>query len=70
MARGSETVSMLTWPGAKATMVFHPAAHLTDRARRGAVVGTAEVTLGTQHAAVPVRLQQDVPQPTVLQRLF
>ena len=69
-ARGSETVSLLTWPGAKATMVFHPAAHLSDQARRGAVVGTAEVTLGTQRATVPVRLQQDVPQPTMLQRLF
>ena len=39
-ARGSETASLLTWPGAKATMVFHPAAGVTDRARRGAVVGT------------------------------
>jgi D-alanyl-D-alanine carboxypeptidase (penicillin-binding protein 5/6) len=69
-ARGSETASLLTWPGAKATMVFHPATHLTDRAQRGAVVGTAEVTLGTQHASVPVRLARDVPQPTMLQRLF
>jgi D-alanyl-D-alanine carboxypeptidase (penicillin-binding protein 5/6) len=69
-ARGSETVSLLTWPGATATMVFRPAANVTDRARRGAVVGTAEVTLGTQHVSVPVHLTQDVPRPTMLQRLF
>ncbi len=69
-ARGTATASLLTWPGAKATMVFHPAPHLTDRARRGALVGTVDVTLGTQRATVPVRLQQDVAQPTMLQRLF
>jgi hypothetical protein len=69
-ARGTATASLLTWPGAKATMVFHPARHLTDRAHRGAMVGTVDVTLGTQHAVVPVRLQQDVSPPTMLQRLF
>ena len=36
IARGTAPVSLLTWPGAKATMVFHPDRHLTDRARRGA----------------------------------
>ena len=70
MASGTATASLLTWPGAKATMVFHPVAHLTDRAPRGAMVGTVDVTLGTQHASVPVRLQQDLSQPTMLQRLF
>jgi D-alanyl-D-alanine carboxypeptidase (penicillin-binding protein 5/6) len=70
MARGTAPVSLLTWPGAKATMVFHPDPSLTDRARQGALAGTVDVTLGTQHAVVPVRLQQDVPQPTMLQRLF
>jgi D-alanyl-D-alanine carboxypeptidase len=70
MARGAAPASLLTWPGAKATMVFHPDPSLTDRARRGALAGTVDVTLGTQHVVVPVRLQQDVPQPTMLQRLF
>jgi serine-type D-Ala-D-Ala carboxypeptidase (penicillin-binding protein 5/6) len=69
-ARGTVPVSLLTWPGARGTMVFHPDAHLTDRARRGAMAGSVEVRLGTQHAVVPVRLQQDVPRPTMLQRLF
>jgi D-alanyl-D-alanine carboxypeptidase (penicillin-binding protein 5/6) len=69
-ARGTATASLLTWPGAKATMVFRPAANVTDRAHRGAVVGTAEVTLGTQHVSVPVHLTKDVPRPTMLQRLF
>ena len=47
-----------------------PPRHLTDQARRGAVVGTVDVTLGTQHASRAGALQQDVPQPTMLQRLF
>jgi hypothetical protein len=34
------------------------------------MAGSVDVTLGTQHAVVPVRLAQDVPQPTMLQRLF
>ncbi len=70
MAQGISPVSLLTWPGAKATLVFHPDSQLTDRARRGARAGTVDVRLGTQHTVVPVRLQQDVPQPTMLQRLF
>jgi hypothetical protein len=28
------------------------------------------VRLGTQRVAVPVRLRQDVPRPSLLQRLF
>ena len=69
-ARGAAPATVLTWPGTKATMVFHPTRHLTDRARRGALVGTVDVSVGTQHVSVPVRLEQDVPQPTMLQRLF
>ena len=69
-ARAAASVSVLTWPGVHATRVFQPAHHLTDQARQGASVGTVEVTLGLQHVAVPVRLQQDVPRPSVLQRLF
>ncbi len=70
LARGVAPVSLLTWPGVKATMVFRPDRHLTAQARRGTVVGSVDVSLGTQHATVPVRLQQDVPQPTMVQRLF
>ena len=69
-ARAAASVSVLTWPGVHATRVFQPAHHLTDQARRGARVGTVEVTLGLQHVAVPVRLQQDVPRPSMFQRLF
>jgi len=36
----------------------------------GARAGTVVVSLGTQHVVVPVRLQQDVPHESVLQRLF
>jgi D-alanyl-D-alanine carboxypeptidase (penicillin-binding protein 5/6) len=67
--RAAASVSVLTWPGVQATRVFRPV-HLADQARRGARVGTVEVTLGLQHVAVPVRLQQDVPRPSLIQRLF
>ncbi|HVT42693.1 MAG TPA: hypothetical protein VHD39_06885 [Acidimicrobiales bacterium] len=69
-AAASSSASVLTWPGVTVSRTFRPAAHLTDRARRGAVVGTAVATLGTQRVEVPVRVQQDVPRPTLLQRLF
>ena len=69
-ARAAAAVSVLTWPGVHATRVFLPVHHLTDQARRGASVGMVEVTLGLQHVAVPVRLQQDVPRRSLVQRLF
>jgi D-alanyl-D-alanine carboxypeptidase (penicillin-binding protein 5/6) len=66
----TSSATMLTWPGVSATRAFEPARHVTDRARRGAPVGTVVVTLGTQRVVVPVRLEQDVPRPSLLQRLF
>jgi serine-type D-Ala-D-Ala carboxypeptidase (penicillin-binding protein 5/6) len=69
-ATAASSVSMLTWPGTTATSVFHPVRHLTDQARRGARVGTVVVTLGGQQALVPVRLTQNVPRETTLQRIF
>ncbi len=69
-ARTTSSASMLTWPGVSATRVFRPVRHLSDQARRGAQVGTVVATLGTQRVAVPVRLEQDVPRPSLLQRIF
>ncbi len=69
-ARAASSVSMLTWPGVTATRVFHRDRKLTDQARRGASAGGVVVSLGGQHVVVRVRLQQDVPQPSLLQRLF
>ncbi len=69
-AQAASSASLLTWPGVSAVRVFHPQHHLTSQARRGARVGTVVVTLGTQQVAVPVRLRQDVPQESWLQRLF
>jgi D-alanyl-D-alanine carboxypeptidase (penicillin-binding protein 5/6) len=69
-ARTDASVSMLTWPGAHATRVFHPVRHLSARARRGALAGTVVVTLGTQRVVVPVHLTRDIPQRSLLQRLF
>lgn len=69
-ARATASASLLTWPGVTVTRVFQPRHHLTDQAPRGARAGTVVVSLGTQHVVVPVRLQQDVPHESVLQRLF
>jgi serine-type D-Ala-D-Ala carboxypeptidase (penicillin-binding protein 5/6) len=69
-ATASSSVTMLTWPGTTATRVFHPVHRLTDQARRGARVGTVAVTLGGQQVLVPVRLTQDTPRKSLLQRIF
>lgn len=69
-ARTGASVSMLTWPGVHVTRVFRPLPHLSPQAKRGALVGNVVVTLGSQRAVVPVRLSGDVPQRSLLQRIF
>jgi D-alanyl-D-alanine carboxypeptidase (penicillin-binding protein 5/6) len=69
-ATAASSVTLLTWPGTTATRVFHSTSHLTDRARRGARVGTVEVSLGGQSVVVPVVLTQNVPRESLLQRIF
>jgi D-alanyl-D-alanine carboxypeptidase (penicillin-binding protein 5/6) len=69
-ARATASVSLLTWPGETAQLVFAADANLTDRARRGARVGSVVVVLGEQRVTVPVRLGGNLSRPTVLQRLF
>ena len=69
-ARATTSASVLTWPGLTAPRVFVTEGSLTDRARRGARVGTVVVSLGTQRVAVPVRLQGNLSQRTLFQRLF
>ena len=69
-ATATSSVSMLTWPGTSATRVFYPSRPLTDQARRGARVGTVEVTMGGQRMLVPVRLTQDAPRESLMQRIF
>lgn len=69
-ANTTSSVSLLTWPGVSATRVFTPVHRVSSQARRGAQVGTVVVTLGTQRVVVPVRLTRDVPQRTMLQRIF
>jgi D-alanyl-D-alanine carboxypeptidase (penicillin-binding protein 5/6) len=68
IAAGS--VSVLTSPGLRATQTFLPDRRVSDRARRGSRIGSVEVRLGPQQVDVPVRLAQDVPRPSVLQRIF
>ncbi len=69
-AHAAASVSMLTWPGVKVARTFQPDRRLTDKAQRGATVGTVVLRLGLQHVVVPVRIHQDVPRPSLLQRLF
>ncbi len=69
-ARAASSASVLTWPGVQAARTFVPVGHLTDQARAGTRVGAVTVTLGTQRVVVPVRLDRDVPRPTLLQRIF
>ena len=69
-AQAAAPAAVLTWPGVAALRLFQPQRQLTDRARRGARVGTVEVTLGTQQVTVPVRLRRDVPRLSLFQRLF
>ena len=68
-ARTAASASMLTWPGVTATRVFVPARHVAKQAPRGTQVGTVVVTVGTQHVAVPVQLERDIPPQSLLQRL-
>jgi hypothetical protein len=69
-AQVAAPAAVLTWPGATAQRAFRPGRRLTDQAPRGSRVGTVEVTLATQHVAVPVRLGRDAPRPSFFQRLF
>jgi len=69
-AQAAAPAAVLTWPGVTAQRAFQPQHQLTDAARRGARVGTVEVTLGTQQVTVPVRLRRDVPRLSLFQRLF
>ena len=69
-AATASSVTMLTWPGVTALRTFAPQRALTDQARRGTTAGTEVVRLGTQRIVVPVRLEQDVPRPSLLQRIF
>jgi D-alanyl-D-alanine carboxypeptidase (penicillin-binding protein 5/6) len=68
-ARTSASASVLSWPGVTATRVFVPAREVAKQARRGTAVGNVVVTLGTQRVTVPVRLEQDIPPESLLQRL-
>jgi D-alanyl-D-alanine carboxypeptidase (penicillin-binding protein 5/6) len=69
-ARATSSVSVLTWPGVRITRAFAFAPHVRAGARKGARIGTVAVSLGTQHLTVPVVLGQDLPEATLLQRVF
>jgi len=69
-ARASASASVLTWPGMTAQRVFVAESDLTDRAHRGARVGTVVVQVGAQQVVVPVRLRANLTRPSLFQRLF
>ena len=68
-ARTTTSASMATWPGVTVHRVVVPARHVAKQAQRGTQVGTVVASLGSDRAAVPVRLTRDVPPETLLQRL-
>ncbi len=69
-ARTVSSASVLTWPGVTATRVFRPARHIVDQPPRGTQAGTVVVSVGTQHVAVPVRTERDIPPQTLLHRIW
>jgi hypothetical protein len=38
--------------------------------KRGTRIGSLVLTVGTQRVVIPVRLRQDVPHESLMQRLF
>jgi len=63
-------ISVLSWPGDVIKRVYQPAGTVKPGARQGTVIGHEVVTVGTQRVVVPVRLQKDLPQESLIQRIF
>jgi len=69
-AVAQSSANVLAWPGVKVDRVFVATHHLAAGAQRGTVVGSLVVAVGSHHSSVPVRLRSDLPQGTLLQRIF
>jgi D-alanyl-D-alanine carboxypeptidase (penicillin-binding protein 5/6) len=69
-ATGASTVTMLSWPGARAQRTLVVGGEIRAGAGAGTRVGSVVIALGTQRVVIPVRLARPLPKPTVLQRLF
>ncbi len=61
-------VTLLAWPGDDVQMTFTPK-HLRNGAPAGTLVGTLEVSDGSQHVSVPVRTTAPLPTASLSWRL-
>ncbi len=62
-------ISLLTWPGVQVTQAVVVTRRVRAGAKRGTLVGSVVVDLGTQRTVVPARLGQDLPEESLRQRL-
>jgi D-alanyl-D-alanine carboxypeptidase (penicillin-binding protein 5/6) len=69
-ATARSSVSVLSWPGVHITRVLEATKRVVAGAKRGTRIGSVVVTLGTQHAVIPVTLSQEIPKPSLTQRIF
>jgi serine-type D-Ala-D-Ala carboxypeptidase (penicillin-binding protein 5/6) len=64
------TGNLLSWPGIRAHRTLVVTAKLHQGMKRGTRIGSLVLTVGTQRVVIPVRLRQDVPHESLMQRLF
>jgi hypothetical protein len=69
-AVAQSTANVLAWPLIHATETYQPGHAILAGAKKGTRIGSLMVGLGSQRVVIPVRLSQDLPQETWLQRLF
>jgi D-alanyl-D-alanine carboxypeptidase (penicillin-binding protein 5/6) len=69
-ANAASGTSMLSWPGVVAHRRFVPAKVVHQGTKKGTLVGTIVVQLGSQHQVIPVRLQHDVPKESIFSRIL
>ncbi len=66
----TRSAEVLAWPGQHATRTLEVTAHPVAGTQAGALVGTANATLGTQVVHAPARTTRALPRPSLAQRLF
>lgn len=62
--------AVIAWPAQRVSVTHEPWRHLAGGARRGALVTSEVVTLGSQRLVVPVRLTRRIPRISLVQRLL
>ena len=69
-AVATSSATFISWPSLGETKEFVTMGTVREGTPGGTQVGTVVARLGPQHVAVPVRLRQEVPRESVLQRIF